>query len=495
MVHLGQKRRGAVQGECYPGIEPIHCAVLSNTKGLYLIMTTNQLDNLDVDISQMRPEFETQLANLVAIPTISSDPRRTADIQRGVEFAAELLANSGFTTRIVSTAGNPVVCGKLIINPSWPTVTFYNHLDVQPVDPSEWQTDPFNLTIKGDRYFGRGTVDDKGPALAILMAVQYVREQNVPLNFTCIWEFEEEVGSAHFEDFIKAEQATLATDSVLVADTVWQAAGRPAISYGLRGLVSFELTLQTGTSDVHSGLAGGVARNPLGELAHIITECYDATTGHVNIPGFYDDVQPVTTAELNGFTASGFSATDFAAVHGFISMRISKDAEVLSRIMTEPSFEVHGLVGGYTGPGVKNIIPPTATAKLSARLVPNQDPVRIFNLIKNFIKERHPDIQMRMVDMCNPYLGETQGPYATAATDATKYAFGIAPVFVREGGSIGSVLTMSKHLKVPIMLLGLGLPEHGYHSVNENFDWLQAAGGIKLFVKYFTEIAKIQRPE
>lgn len=450
-------------------------------------------NDLDSYIQDTRPGFEKQLAELVAIPTVSTDPDHAADIILGAQLAVTYLTRIGFTARVVPTDGHPVVVGELIGDASWPTVTIYNHLDVQPADPGEWQTPPFMLTTSDDKYFGRGATDDKGPALTALMATKYAHEHQLPLNFKYIWEFEEESGSTHFEDFIVAERAALDTDSVLVSDSVWISAGRAAIPYGLRGLVSFELRLQTGRSDVHSGLAGGAARNPLGELMQIIIECYDATTGHVKVPGFYDSVQPVTEAELDSFVASGFDAKVFAKAHGLSSMRTVDNRDLARRVMAEPTFEVHGLLGGYTGPGIKNIIPPAATAKLSTRLVPGQHPEQTFDLIKKFINQKHPDVVVSPGDACEPYLGAFEGSYTTAAINATNYAFGSTPAFIREGGSIGSVLTMAHHLKAPIILLGLSLPSHGYHSVNEHYDWTQASGGIKLFVKYFSEIADIKR--
>jgi acetylornithine deacetylase/succinyl-diaminopimelate desuccinylase-like protein len=446
---------------------------------------------IDQYVISSREQFEADLARMVAVPTVSASPKHHPDILRGARLAVRLLKDAGFEARVTPTQGNPVVIGSLIVEDSYPTVTLYNHLDVQPADASEWQTDPFHLEIQGDRYIGRGATDDKGPALTVLAAIRYAVSRKIPLNFKVIWEFEEEIGSTHFAEFVAAHMEELATDSVVVSDTIWTAAGKPAIPMGLRGLVTFEVSLRTGQKDTHSGLAGGAARNPLGELAQMISECYDAQSGHVLIPGFYDGVTPATEAELKAYMGSGFSVAQFIIDHELKSLRTHEPKSVLSRIMAEPTFEVHGIVGGYIGPGVKTVVPPAATVKLSARLVPGQNPHHIFRLISNFITSRHPDMEVSLEASAAAYLADTHGGYADAARIATQFAFGVQPTFVREGGSIGAVLTMHEQMHVPVMLLGLSLPEHGYHAPDEYFDWGQAAGGIKLFAKYFAGIAAL----
>lgn len=450
------------------------------------------LEDIDAYIHINKEYFGTMLADLVNIPTVSADAAYAKDILRGAELAAKYLTEFGFTARIVKTDGNPIVCGELIQDPTYPTVLIYNHLDVQPANAKEWDTHPFSFTEKDDRYYGRGTTDDKGPALTALFAARYAIECGVPINIKIVWEFEEEVGSTHFEEFLKAEQATLHTDSVLISDSVWLSPTQPVVSYGLRGLLTFEIHLQTAVTDTHSGLTGGVARNPLGELSQIISECYDAQTGRVKIPGFYDAVVPATESEIKSFLSSGFDTQHFIDAHQLQKLRTTSSREVVSRIMTEPTFEVHGITGGYDGPGIKTIVPAKATTKLSARLVPHQEPEVIFEMIKSFVLKKHPDVTARLDASAKPYLGEFAGSYADAAREASLYAFGKQPAFVREGGSIGAVVSMSNILEVPIMLLALSLPEHGYHAINEFYDWNQASHGMKLFVKYFIEISLIK---
>jgi acetylornithine deacetylase/succinyl-diaminopimelate desuccinylase-like protein len=454
-------------------------------KGLY--------QNIDRYIDAVRPEFEDKLGEMVELASISSDPERQDDIKRCGETAAQYLRRLGAKAEIVSTPGNPIVFGSLMTDDKNPTVTIYNHLDVQPADPSEWRKAPFIFFKDDGRYEGRGTTDDKGPALTAMFAVRYAVEHDIPLNFKFIWELEEEIGSPNFEYFVKKYKDQLRTDSVLVSDTIWISRKQPAVPYGLRGLQAFLFKLQTHAKDVHSGLVGGAARNPIGELAQVISQCYDAKTGKVKIPGFYDDVLPPSKTEVASFVNSGFTTRGYQKAHELTTIRpnMKSEADVLKAFMALPTFEIHGITGGYTGPGVKTIVPYHAEAKISARLVPNQRPARIVSLVKDFVKKINPDVKVEAIQSLEPFSGDFSGPYADAARAAMKFAFGKEPAFTREGGSIGAVVTMQKHLKAPITFLGLSLPEHGYHAKNENYDWRQTSGGIKMIVRYFEEIARV----
>jgi acetylornithine deacetylase/succinyl-diaminopimelate desuccinylase-like protein len=450
--------------------------------------------HIDSYIRNARKEFEDKLAELVEIPSISSDPERLPDIRRCGQVASQYLRDLGVKAEPVGTPGYPVVFGSLITDPKYPTVTIYNHLDVQPADPSEWNKAPFTFFKSGDRYEGRGTTDDKGPALTAMLAVRYAVEQGLPLNFKFIWELEEEIGSPNFEYFVKRNKGHLMTNSLLVSDTIWISRKQPAVPYGLRGMQPFLFKLETHAKDVHSGLVGGAARNPLGELAQLISQCYDAKTGKVKIPGFYDDVVQPTKAEIASFVDSGFTTKGYQKAHELKSLRpnMTSEAEVLKAIMAMPTFEVHGITGGYSGAGVKTIVPYRAEAKISTRLVPNQRPAKIAKLVKDFVANLNPDVKVEALSGLEPFVGDFTGPYADAARTAMKFAFSKEPAFTREGGSIGAVVTMTKHLRAPITFLGLSLPEHGYHAKNENYDWGQTAGGIKMFVKYFEEVAKLK---
>jgi acetylornithine deacetylase/succinyl-diaminopimelate desuccinylase-like protein len=456
-------------------------------------MADNQTlyERLDSYINDSRDEFESKLAEIVEIPTISMDPERKDDIRRGAMLARQYLESIGAQAEVVETPGNPVVLGRIQAGASDPTLTIYNHIDVQPADPEEWHKPPFTFFKEDGRYEGRGSTDDKGPALSAMMAARYAVENQVPLNINFVWELEEEIGSPNFEHFIKNNGDRLKSDSILVSDTIWISRDRPAIPYGLRGAMMFTMTLETGAKDVHSGLTGGPARNPIGELCKVISKCYDADTGRVKIKGFYDDVTPATRKELKSFLDSGFTTKTFKAAHELKKLRFNDVERVLKAIMSEPTFEVHGITGGYQGPGVKTIVPYHAEAKISCRLVPDQNAKRVFKLIRNFVREKNSDVDVTFISALEPYIGEFSGRYADTAAEATEFAFGRAPAFTREGGSIGAVVTMKKYLKAPIVFLGLSLPEHGYHAKNENFDWQMASGGMKMFVRYFDAVSRL----
>jgi acetylornithine deacetylase/succinyl-diaminopimelate desuccinylase-like protein len=456
-------------------------------------------------VASLAAKFEERLAALVAIPTVSMDPGRVAEMDACVSLASGYLREAGAHVDVIATGGFPMVLGRFVQDPSFPTVTVYNHLDVQPAETADgWQTPPFELSRAPDqpgkprRWFARGTTDDKGPALTALYGAQLALETGARVNIQFLWELEEEIGSPHFAKGLAAAiagdatagRAGFATESVVVSDTIWTAAGHPSISYGLRGLMGFTIALQTGAKDVHSGTTGGVARNPIGELAALIAAMYDARTGRVKIPGFYDGVRKISPAERKAFGRAGFSRRRFAAAHELHSLRpMRDDLQALAALIAAPTLEVHGLVGGYTGPGIKTIVPHRAEAKLSTRLVPDQKPAQVFKLIKSFVKKHLPDAVVTHEASLAPYISPIGGPYHEAAAAAVRATFGKEPAFVREGGSIGAVLTMERLLKAPVIFLGLSLPEHGYHAINENFDWGQAAGGMEMFCRYFHEIA------
>jgi acetylornithine deacetylase/succinyl-diaminopimelate desuccinylase-like protein len=450
-------------------------------------------EELDEYARASRPEYEEALGKIVAIPSISVDPAHKADVHRAAEYAVSLLESCGAKATLYETDGHPVVYGRFDRGPQYPTVTVYNHLDVQPAEGPDWNSPPFAFKREGDKYLGRGTTDDKGPAITALYGARYAFGQNLPLNIHFLWELEEEIGSPHFETTIRKHAADFATDSIVVSDTVWVSRARPACPAGLRGLQGFRFELQTGETDQHSGTAGGAARNPVTELCQLIADCVDGRTGKVKIPGFYADVVPPTKKELEDLKKCGFTVKDFKKDHLFRSLRVNDPVEVMKRIWTMPTFEVHGIAGGYQGPGVKTIIPPKATAIVSCRLVPDMKPAKVVSVVKSFVKKRNPDVKVWVEHALPAFRGKTTGPYADAIRGAMRFAFGREPVFVREGGSIGAVLSMEKVLKADVFFLGLSLPEHGYHAPNENYDWPQARGGMAAFADYFRRVAEMKK--
>ncbi|MCA9319965.1 MAG: M20/M25/M40 family metallo-hydrolase [Planctomycetes bacterium] len=439
--------------------------------------------------ASQRDRFESLLKELVEIPSVSMDPAHRADCLHMAEAAVHTLESFGFKARLFRTPGNPLIFGEVRTSAKAPTVMIYNHMDVQPGgDESEWETEPFTFVNKGGTYFGRGTTDDKGPALAALMGARHALDSGVDVNIKFLWELEEEIGSPSFDAGIKTARKHLDTDCVVVSDTIWISRARPACPAGLRGLQGFSLHLETGTTDEHSGVCGGAARNPVAELAQLVAQMHDATTGKVKIPGFYETVVKPTKSELDDFADSGFTTAQFKKDHGFKKLRTDDPLEIMKRVWASPTFEVHGIVGGYSGPGVKTVVPPRAEAKISMRLVPKQKPSKVMDAVKKFVKEKNPDVRVVAESALEPYKGLSSGVHADRIRAAMKFGFGKEPVFVREGGSIGAVPTMHRVLKAPVLFLGLSLPEHGYHAPNENFDWSQAFGGIKAFARFFEEM-------
>jgi acetylornithine deacetylase/succinyl-diaminopimelate desuccinylase-like protein len=449
-------------------------------------------ESLKTYAAQSRGEFEKILGELVEIPSVSGQSQHKADVRRAAEYAVRLLESFGARAKLYETGGHPIVHGRFDRADSLPTVTVYNHLDVQPANKAKepWKKEPFEFFKEGDRYLGRGATDDKGPAITALFGARYAFENGADANIHFLWELEEEIGSPHFETTIREYAEDFATDSIVVADTVWVSRSRPAQPAGLRGLQGFFFDLETGETDQHSGTAGGAARNPITEIAQLISECVDGKTGRVKIPGFYSDVVPPSKKQLEDLKGCGFTVGGFKKDHKYKKLRVEDPMEVMKRIWMMPTFEVHGILGGYQeGRTVKTIIPPRATAIVSCRLVPDMNPRKIVKLVTDFVKSKNPDVKVTAEHALPAYEGKTTGPYAEAIRRAMKFGFGKEPVFVREGGSIGAVLSMEKVFKAPIFFLGLSLPEHGYHAPNENFDWGQAEGGIAAFAKYFQNVA------
>ncbi len=441
-----------------------------------------------------REEYEGLLREFVETPTVSVDPAHKPDIAKGVELTVGTIERMGGEARVYKAEkGNPVVHGIFGKDGNQPTVTVYNHMDVQPAskETEPWDTEPFVFTKKGDTYYGRGTTDDKGPALSALFGARAAIDAGVPVNVQLLWEFEEEIGSPNFEEIISKNVKELATDSVVVSDTVWVSRNRPASSAGLRGLLGFILRLETGTVDTHSGETGGASRNPIAELMQLVCDLYDVRTGKVKIKGFYDDVIPPSKKELSDWANCGFTVNGFKKAHHLKKMRTTDPLELMKRIWGMPTLEVHGVVGGYQGPGLKSIVPPRAEVKCSCRLVPGQETKKIQKLIAAAVKEKNPDVKVEFEHAAPAFRTVLEGELPQALKRAIKFSFGREAVFVRDGGTIGAMSSIEKVLKCPVLFLGLSLPEHGYHAPNENFDWQQASGGMVAFAKYFEEIANL----
>jgi acetylornithine deacetylase/succinyl-diaminopimelate desuccinylase-like protein len=438
---------------------------------------------------ESEPWFRTTLQRLVEQKTIS--PGKTSDepILAGAREAVAVMEASGAQAELVDTAGTPSVLARFGHDEPKARVVVYNHLDVQPADAANWQqADPFAFEVAPDAdrgfvYRGRGTTDDKGPALCALRAAELAAQRGLPIEIQLLWETEEEIGSPNFGDVLAARKDRLTCDAIIVSDTIWPSAARPAISVGLRGGMQAVLSLRVGAKDTHSGLVGGVARNPLRELAALITAIRGASFWH-------DDVRAVSDAERESFAAAGFDPAYFKAAHDLTLLETEDPLEMMLRLWTQPTFEVHGITGGYQGDGIKSIVPPQAEAKVSFRLVPDQSAETLRTKLSAFVAEHAPDVGVTFHGAFSPYLSKASGPVHDAIAQALEHSFGAPPVLVREGGSIGAVPMMETHLGTPVHFLPLSLPEHGYHAPNERFDWKQARGGIEAFGRVFESLAR-----
>ncbi len=441
-------------------------------------------------LTSLRAEYEKTLAELVAFPTVSMELGRASDIQKCADYVMGMFSKYQWDAKVISTPGNPVLAAEYVGDKSWKTVLLYNHLDVQPVNHNEWLRTPFVLTQEGDKYFGRGATDDKGPALTLFFAACFARELGIPVNFQILWELEEEIGSPNFEEALKQLSFKTRTDSVMISDGLWISETQPSTEYGLRGGLGFSMQIQTAEKDAHSGIVGGFARNPVLELSHIIAACCDEN-GYIKIPGFYNTVRPVGTEEITRLLENGFSQEDFKRDYGLSVVRSMSDEMAIRATKTEPTFEVVGISGGYQAQGIKTIVPYKAEAKISIRLVPDQTVQGITELVTMFIKGLNDRVELSFKKAIEPYVVDPKGPHIDALRRAVQISLGKQCLLDRSGGSIGVVATMRRYLKAPIIQFGLSLPPHGYHAKNEYFEWNQVRNGVAVFTEYFKEIAKL----
>jgi acetylornithine deacetylase/succinyl-diaminopimelate desuccinylase-like protein len=384
-----------------------------------------------------RSFFEDRLRTLVELPTVSADPTRGPETEACAEAALALVRHFGGTASLLRVAGKPYVHARFG-NPGRPSVLVYNHLDVQPADEPEWKGEPFRMRIDGERYLGRGTTDDKGPALTCLLAVAHAVRRDSSLGFQLIWEFEEEVGSPHFSELLREHRSVFGdVRAVLVSDTLWVSAEQPSMDVGLRGFLGLTLKLRTAEVDAHSGVVGGGAPNPIAGLVRVLAACFDASTGEILVPGVRDGVVPVTDSELALYLRSGFDAERFRATYGFRRLLADSPRELLRRLWTEPTFEIHGIAGGYQGPGIKSIVPAWAEAKVSLRLVPGQSPQHVVESIRKRVAELDPLVEVVPLGSAPAFVTSVDAPECKAMDRAADRVLGKGLALTRRGGADG----------------------------------------------------------
>jgi len=452
----------------------------------------NSLQYFDSHYGQLLDE----LINFLSIPSISTDPDHAHDIQTAAAFIANKLSSIGIEhVQIFPTLRHPIVYGEYLkAGASQPTLLIYGHYDVQPDDPVElWDTPPFTPTVRDDKLFARGASDMKGQIYACVAAIESILQSDtLPVNVKFILEGEEEIGSPNLVDFLISHADLLKADCALNTDAGMLNKNIPAISYGLRGLAYFELRVFGPNRDLHSGSYGGIVHNPAQVLADLISKMHDAQ-GRVTLDGFYNEVLPLSSEEREKLARYGLSDAEYCADLGVPSLWGEKDFSPVERLGARPTLEINGMLSGFTGQGSKTIIPAYAMAKISTRLVPNQDPEKVYVMLVDFLTKNAPSTvrwELEQMSVGSPSLSATDLPATRALMDAYKTVWGVEPALKREGGSVPVVADMQKHLGIDSVLTGFGLPDDRIHSPNEKLDLSTWRKGIQALIHFFYNIKK-----
>lgn len=446
--------------------------------------------------TQHEEQYLDELKSWVAIPSISADPEHRGDVRRCCERLVQRMSEIGLDARALETAGNPLAYGEWLKAPGKPTIVIYGHYDVQPADPLElWHSPPFDAQVRDGNIYGRGTVDDKGQVLMHLAAIEaHLRTRgSLPINVKVVVEGEEEIGSPNFEDALARYRDQFRADLAVISDTAVYAEDVPSLTTSIRGLVHWEIAVHGPNEDLHSGYFGGLIVNPIEALAKIIAALKDAD-GRVAVPGFYDgvpDLHPATLAELHGLP---FNEKQEAATHGVPELGGERGRLPLERQWFRPTLECNGIWGGYQGPGSKTIIPSWAKAKISARLVGDQEPSAVKKAVRDFIIASAPRgvrVEVEAHGDVRAVTTSRDHPAVAAAARAMQAGFGKPPVFIGTGGTIGPVASFDRILKLPQVLIGVGLPDDRIHAPNEKFSLSQFFSGIKTMCALYDEIAAL----
>ena len=424
-----------------------------------------------------------ELLDLLRIPSVSTDPAHVGDVARAADFVADALRRAGLDAEVHPTAGHPVVTATSKEIPGAPTVLIYGHYDVQPAEPLEaWTTPPFDATIRDGRILARGASDDKGQFFAHVKAVEALQalDGGLPLNVRFVVEGEEEIGSPHLTPFLQQHRGALEADVALVSDGAMVAPETPTITYGLRGLTYVTVRVRTAGRDLHSGSYGGGVANPLNALAAMIATLKDAD-GRIAVAGFYDDVVEVDEAERARLAAVPFDRDAFMADAGIAVTPGEAGYGLLERLWARPTLDVHGLGGGFVGRGSKTVIPAEGIAKLSCRLVANQDPQRIFRLLDEHLRRVAPEgvaVEVALEGAGEPALTPLEHPAVAATAAALEAVWGRPVVYARTGGSIPVVVELQRVLGAVPVLLDMGLEDDRLHAPNEKFEVRHYLQGI-----------------
>ena len=451
-------------------------------------------------LKENQPRFIDELCEYVRFPSVSAQPQHRQDLQACAEWVVRHAQYIGLEARLCPSQGNPIVLAKTprasSNGASRPHFLVYGHYDVQPPEPFDlWKTPPFEPRIQGRSLFGRGACDNKGQNLAHFKAVEaYLKTgTELPCDITFVIEGEEEVGSRSLAAFLKDHQEELSCEAIVISDTGMPAQKHPALTYALRGIAAFEITLRGPDRDLHSGVFGGTVDNPAMALSQLLAKLRDKN-GRVAVPGFYDDVKPLSAYERKQFARLPFNARDYRKLLGVPKLFGERGYTPIEQRSARPTLEINGVTSGYQGEGSKTIVPAWACAKITTRLVPNQKPERITRLMKKHLARLCPPtvrMEIQSGHGAEPYLVSPTGPQSQAALRALKSAFRHEPVVMREGGSIPIVNVFKRILKADALMLGLALPDDNPHSPNEKFDLDCFAKGQLMSAYLWQELARL----
>lgn len=441
--------------------------------------------------------FLDELKALLRIPSVSTLPEHKDDCQKAAEFLAAELKRIGMeNVRIIKTDGHPLVYADWLHAAGKPTALVYGHYDVQPPDPlDEWLSPPFEPAERNGNLYARGAVDDKGQLWAQVKALESLLAANhaLPINVRVLFEGEEEVGGEGIADYVASKPADLKADFALVSDTELFAPGLPTLCVGLRGMIYTEIEVRGAKSDLHSGMYGGAAPNPFVALAQIIAKLKDEN-GHILIPGFYDGIVPPSKEELAAWKSLPFDEEEYRKSEvGSKELVGEAGYSVLERTWARPTLDVHGMPGGFTGAGAKTVIPAKALAKVSMRLVPGMTPANTFALYKSYVEKIAPrgvDVDVRLIHTGDACLIPVNNQYIQAATRALHEVWGKDTVFIRSGGSIPIVGDFDRHLGLPSVMMGFGLPDDNIHAPNEKFNLKNFELGIQSLIRFLEEAGR-----
>jgi acetylornithine deacetylase/succinyl-diaminopimelate desuccinylase-like protein len=452
---------------------------------------------IDTYLSELREKHLEQLKELLRIPSISALPNHKEDISAAAEWIANSLRAIGLDkVTVMPTQGYPVVYGEWMKAPGKPTVLIYGHYDVQPVDPLHlWHTPPFEPDIRDEKLYARGASDDKGQTFMHIKALEAILETTgeLPLNFKFIIEGEEEIGSPNLDAFVEENKQLLSADVLVISDTPMLEKGKPAICYGLRGLCGLQIDVKGAKGDLHSGLYGGAVQNSIHALVQLLDSMRNEE-GQILVEGFYDRVLPMTDEEREAYRALNHNEEKVRAELNVPELFGEKGFTMLERTWVRPTLEVNGIYGGFQGEGIKTVLPSEAHAKITCRLVPDQDPSEIVELIQKHIDKNKPPgvtISVKLFDKGRPFLTPFDHPAIQAAGQAYEQAYGVPASFTRMGGSIPIVETFGRLLDLPVVLMGFGLPDENFHAPNEHFNLDNFDKGLRTLCHYWYELEKL----